>query len=126
MRDRLVGAALQDARMLHATHPNSSDSHRTVITLWFQPNYKNLPLKTQAQMLTKTMVLPRSWEKLEGYEKLRQMMPAYHWEQSGRADVESVVLEEDLDLSRQLYRRKPSPLTRYRDVVSPEVASKQN
>ena len=110
--------------MLHATHPNNSDSRRTVITLWFQPNFQGLPLKTQAQMLTKTMALPRSWEHLESYEKLRQMMPPYCWEQSDRGEVESVVVKEDLDLSRQLYRPKPSPLTRYRDAVLPANASR--
>ena len=104
--------------MLHATHPNTSERHRTVITLWFQPNWYSLPLKTQAQMLTKSMVLPQAWETLEGYDKLREMMPAYHWERSGRKDVEVVAVEEDLDLTRQLYRRKPSPLTRYRDTLS--------
>ena len=109
--------------MLHATHPNNSDSRRTVITLWFQPNFDGLPLKTQAQMLTKTMTLPRSWEHCEGYEKLRQMMPPYRWERSGRGDVEAVVVEEGFDLSRQLYRPKPSPLTRYRDAVLPGNAS---
>ena len=28
-----------DARLLHASHPNGSDRHRTVLTLWYQPDY---------------------------------------------------------------------------------------
>ena len=106
-----------DARMLHATHPNASDGRRTVITLWFQPDFDGLPLKTQAQMLMKSMTLPTAWEGLPLYRKLREMMPRARWERAGRGDVEKVVEEEDLDLSRQLYRQKPSPLTRYRDAV---------
>ncbi len=47
--DMVIG----DARMLHATNSNDSSGRRTVITLWFQPDYDNLPLKTQAQMLLK-------------------------------------------------------------------------
>jgi len=37
-----------DARLLHAAHPNRSEQRRTVITLWFCPNYDQLPESIQA------------------------------------------------------------------------------
>jgi len=32
-----------DSRMLHAAHANETDQRRTVITLWFHPNFCDLP-----------------------------------------------------------------------------------
>jgi len=32
-----------DSRLLHSAHANSGDSRRTVITLWFHPNYDTFP-----------------------------------------------------------------------------------
>ena len=52
-RQIVAGRLIGDARILHATNSNESSGRRTVITLWFQPDYDNLPLKTQAQMLLK-------------------------------------------------------------------------
>lgn len=37
--DLVVG----DSRILHSAHANSSDERRTVITLWFHPNYGTFP-----------------------------------------------------------------------------------
>ena len=34
---------LGDARMLHAAHPNKSDKRRTLITMWYLPEYDKLP-----------------------------------------------------------------------------------
>ena len=32
-----------DSRILHATHANESDQRRTVITLWYHPDFRDLP-----------------------------------------------------------------------------------
>ena len=34
---------LGDARMLHAAHPNTSDKRRTLITMWYMPEYDKFP-----------------------------------------------------------------------------------
>ncbi len=50
-----------DARLLHATHANESDERRTVITLWYQPDFAGLPQRVQAQMAAKTHPTPDAW-----------------------------------------------------------------
>lgn len=34
--------------LLHASHPNKSDEHRTVLTMWYYPAFTDLPERTQA------------------------------------------------------------------------------
>ena len=34
--------------LLHASHANQSDQHRTVLTMWYYPDYVALPERTQA------------------------------------------------------------------------------
>ena len=36
------------------SHANASDDRRTVITLWFQPDFASLPERVKAQMVKKT------------------------------------------------------------------------
>jgi ectoine hydroxylase-related dioxygenase (phytanoyl-CoA dioxygenase family) len=55
--DLLIG----DARLLHATHTNTTDSCRTVITLWYQPELASLTPGIQAHMAAKTQHPPASW-----------------------------------------------------------------
>ena len=97
-----------DSRMLHAAHANNSDRRRTVITLWIQPDYDGLPLKTQAQMLMKTHRIPEEWSQAQ-QARLRAMLPDSHWEAAGHGDVEALVEREGFDCSRQLYRRREQP-----------------
>ncbi len=52
---------LGDARLLHAAHGNQSDEERTVITLWYQPDFPSLPEATRRQMVEKSQTLPASW-----------------------------------------------------------------
>ena len=56
--DLLVG----DSRLLHATHANTSDQRRTVLTLWYQTDLPSLPEKIQAQMVAKTQAIPDDWD----------------------------------------------------------------
>ena len=50
-----------DARILHATHANTTDERRTVITLWFQPDLSSLPERIQAQLAAKVQPVPSVW-----------------------------------------------------------------
>ncbi len=52
---------LGDARLLHAAHANQSDQERTVITLWYQPDFPALPDPTKKQMVEKSQELPSTW-----------------------------------------------------------------
>lgn len=44
---------LGDARLLHAAHANSSAERRSLITLWYQPDFAALPESIQAAMIAK-------------------------------------------------------------------------
>ena len=39
-----------DARLLHGSYPNNSDEERTLITLWYHPDYLKLPKPMQARI----------------------------------------------------------------------------
>ena len=52
---------LGDARLLHAAHANQSEQERTVVTLWYQPDFPALPEPTQRQMVEKSQTLPAMW-----------------------------------------------------------------
>ena len=71
--DLLIG----DARLLHATHPNTSNERRTVITLWFQPDFCDLPERIKAQMVHKTHTIPDDWPP-DAREKVARLNPVYH------------------------------------------------
>ncbi len=68
--DLLIG----DARLLHAAHENTVEARRTLITLWYQPNFEALPPRVQAQMAAKTQKLPASWPE-DAKEKLSPLLP---------------------------------------------------
>lgn len=53
---------LGDARLLHSAHANQSDQQRTVITLWYQPDFPSLPDPTKRQMVEKSQELPVAWD----------------------------------------------------------------
>jgi len=62
-----------DARILHAAHANNSKSKRTVITLWYYPDYKNLPARIKSSAEHKW---PSEWSS-ESREKLKKYFPNY-------------------------------------------------
>ena len=55
--DLVVG----DSRLLHASHSNESDHRRTVITLWFHPNFSDLPEGMRAAFVKRCDPLPAEW-----------------------------------------------------------------
>ncbi|GAB4457102.1 MAG: hypothetical protein OHK0029_16240 [Armatimonadaceae bacterium] len=71
--DLLIG----DARLLHAAHSNDTGERRTLITLWYQPNFAEMPERMQAQMVAKTQRLPESWS-ADVKALLEPLLPRYH------------------------------------------------
>ena len=55
--DLVVG----DSRILHAAHANQSSERRTVITLWFQPFYSDLPEEIKAYSAGRVREIPLDW-----------------------------------------------------------------
>ncbi|BDI29541.1 hypothetical protein CCAX7_15920 [Capsulimonas corticalis] len=70
--DLLIG----DARVLHAAHRNDTDERRTLITLWYQPDFASLPERMQAQMAAKAQSIPGEWPE-EAQSRLRSIMATY-------------------------------------------------
>ncbi|MEX1228996.1 MAG: phytanoyl-CoA dioxygenase family protein [Planctomycetaceae bacterium] len=50
-----------DSRILHAAHANNSAARRTVITLWYHPNFGELPEDLQAAFVSRCDPLPDDW-----------------------------------------------------------------
>lgn len=86
--DLVVG----DARLLHAAHANETDEHRTLITLWYQPDLKSLPERMQAQMAKKVQQPPETWPR-----KAQVLVSPLLARYEGTAEP----------YERTLYRRKP-------------------
>jgi hypothetical protein len=67
-----------DARLLHAAHANESDGRRSLLTLWYQPHYEDLPAAVQATLAAKTQELPTTWpdEVRDAVARLHPSAPA--------------------------------------------------
>ena len=91
--DLLIG----DARLLHASHANRSSQRRTVITLWFQPDFCNLPERIKAQMVAKTQTIPNDWP-----VAAKKMVTGLHPKYNGQAEP----------YDRILYKPKPYHIRR--------------
>ena len=64
-----------DARLLHAAHANTTDARRTLITLWYQPDFAALPARVQAQMQAKAQDVSH-WPGA-AREKIEPLLPRY-------------------------------------------------
>lgn len=64
-----------DARLLHAAHANDNDQRRTVITLWYHPDFSALPGPIQGYILG-TSGYERGWS-VELDDQLAAMKPSY-------------------------------------------------
>jgi len=82
-----------DARLLHAAHANKSSEWRTVITLWFQPNYASLSDRVKAQMVQKIQKIPTDWP-IEATTMVKALHPTY------KGNAKPYV--------RDLYRKNPA------------------
>ncbi len=82
-----------DSRLLHAAHANKSSEWRTVITLWFQPNYASLSDRVKAQMVQKIQTIPTDWP-IEATTLVKALHPTY------KGNAKPYV--------RDLYRKNPA------------------
>ena len=62
------------ARLLHAAHGNNSDQRRTNITLWYYPDYANLPESIRAYLADSDW--PADWQAHNG-DLLEPLRPVY-------------------------------------------------
>lgn len=67
-----------DSRILHAAHANETDQRRTVITLWFHPNFCDLPEPIQGY-IGRGRRDPSEWCP-ELADELRALQPVYSGE----------------------------------------------
>lgn len=93
-----------DARLLHASHGNQSGDRRTVITLWYQPNFAGMPEPMQAQLALLARPLPADWPE-PARRRLQPMLASTHYHGSAKP------------YGRQLYRRNPADGSRHGDGV---------
>jgi len=71
--DLLIG----DARLLHAAYANQTDHHRSLLTLWYLPDYDNLPDPIKARVtLLKPQQPPGFHDTPEG-KLLEPFIPTY-------------------------------------------------
>ena len=71
--DLLIG----DARILHAAHANQTDRHRSLLTLWYLPDYDSLSDAIKAQVAQSKPSLPAGWENTAAGQLLAPMIPQY-------------------------------------------------
>ena len=70
--DLVVG----DARMFHATHANTTDQYRTVITIWLYPHFEGLQETTQSLVHREFHKDHSGWS-MEALEKIKPLIPNY-------------------------------------------------
>ncbi len=70
--DLVVG----DARMFHATHENTSDEQRTVITIWFHPHFSGLQEETQSWIHSAMQRQHETWSP-DALAKIAPLIPNY-------------------------------------------------
>ena len=61
MKVKVGDLVVGDSRILHAAHSNESGNRRTVITLWFHPNFTELPEGMRAAFVMRCDPLPADW-----------------------------------------------------------------
>lgn len=66
-----------DARILHAAHQNKTDKHRTLLTLWYFPDYDNLPDSIKARVARKTPMQPPDWWEGDAGNAVEPLIPRY-------------------------------------------------
>lgn len=66
-----------DARILHAAHANQTDQRRTCLTLWYLPDFDNLPESIQAFATQHHPVPPPDFVETPESRRLAEMVPNY-------------------------------------------------
>jgi ectoine hydroxylase-related dioxygenase (phytanoyl-CoA dioxygenase family) len=71
--DLLIG----DARLLHAAHANQTDHHRSLLTLWYFPDFEALPDPIKAAAVRLKPSPPPGWGETEAGRLLAPFIPEY-------------------------------------------------
>lgn len=71
--DLLIG----DARILHAAHANQTDHHRSLLTLWYFPDYDKLPEPIKAYAVGKKPLELPDWWAAEAGKLMEPLIPFY-------------------------------------------------
>lgn len=66
-----------DARLLHAAHANRTDQRRSLLTLWYFPDYDNLPEPIRAFVARKKPLEPPDWWDGEAGRSMEPLVPRY-------------------------------------------------
>lgn len=77
---RAGDAVIGDSRILHSTHPNRSERHRTCLTLWYLPRFADLPDGVRSYVVDHPALPPRGWWRDEQVSlpwPLRELLPIY-------------------------------------------------
>ncbi len=69
---------LGDARVLHSAHQNRSDRHRTLLTLWYMPDFDALPDSIKAYVARKTPLQPPEWWAGDAGKAVEPLVPYYN------------------------------------------------
>lgn len=71
--DLVVG----DARLLHAAHANQTNQRRSLLTLWYFPDYESLPEVLRAFIARKKPLDPPDWWEGEAGKVVEPLIPYY-------------------------------------------------
>ena len=72
------GLLMGDSRLLHASHSNKTKKRRTVITLWYFPDFPALPEPVQASFNDdKHHAWPDNWPE-NAKKKIKNLRPEYN------------------------------------------------
>jgi hypothetical protein len=77
---RAGDAVIGDSRLLHSTHANRSERHRTCITLWYLPRFAELPDGVRSYVVGHPALPPRGWwrdSEVTLPDALRELLPTY-------------------------------------------------
>lgn len=71
--DMLIG----DARILHAAHANQTDHHRSLLTLWYLPDYDSLSEPIKARLALLKQPQPPGWSETPEAKLMAPLIPHY-------------------------------------------------
>ena len=69
-----------DARLLHAAHANRTNQHRSLLTLWYFPDYDSLPDSIKARTARKKPLKPPDWWEGDVGAAVEPLIPYYEGE----------------------------------------------
>lgn len=66
-----------DARLLHSAHQNRTEQHRILLTLWYFPDYDNLPDSIKAHVARDKPLQPPDWWEGDVGKQVEPLIPYY-------------------------------------------------